>query len=80
MGELFVFRYVKEFHPRMIGLTGSMQDIEKVCKVYRVYFMKTNDDEKDYLVDHSIIMVGLVLPRYSRKEYIILNFYFIVEY
>ena len=48
--------YVKEFHPRMIGLRGTLEEVKKVAKLYRVYFMKTNDT-KDYLVDHSIIMV-----------------------
>jgi cytochrome oxidase Cu insertion factor (SCO1/SenC/PrrC family) len=49
--------YVKEFHPRMIGLRGSLEEIKKVAKLFRVYFMKTNDSKTDYLVDHSIIMV-----------------------
>lgn len=46
----------------MIGLTGSPDDIKKMCKLYRVYFSKTDEsnDGKDYLLDHSIIMVGRV--------------------
>ena len=57
--------YVKEFHPRMIGLTGSKDDIMKVTKSYRVYFTKAgvgemtgnegNVSEDEYLIDHSII-------------------------
>lgn len=50
--------YIKEFHPRMIGLRGTMEEVKKAAKLFRVYFMKTNDS-KDYLVDHSIIMVRL---------------------
>lgn len=49
--------YVREFHPRMIGLRGSLEEVKKVAKLFRVYFMKTNDSKTDYLVDHSIIMV-----------------------
>ena len=52
-------KYVKEFHPRMIGLRGTLEEVKKVAKLYRVYFMKTNDT-KDYLVDHSIIMVSVL--------------------
>lgn len=47
--------YVKEFHPKLLGLTGSMPQVQEAAKAYRVYFTKT-DDSKDYLVDHSIIM------------------------
>lgn len=57
--------YVKEFHPRMIGLTGSPEAIKKAAKGYRVYYTRASvgemtgadaeQDEKDYLIDHSII-------------------------
>lgn len=48
--------YVKGFHPRMVGLTGSMDAVKAAAKQYRVYFMKTDDDKDNYLIDHSIIM------------------------
>jgi protein SCO1/2 len=48
--------YVKEFHPRLIGLTGSEEAVKAASKAYRVYFHKTGEDAQDYLVDHSIIM------------------------
>ena len=47
--------YVKEFHPRMIGLTGPPERVTEAAKAYRVYFSKTQDSEDDYLIDHSII-------------------------
>ncbi|KAG2454361.1 hypothetical protein HYH02_001385 [Chlamydomonas schloesseri] len=47
--------YVQEFHPRMVGLTGSMDKIKAVSKAYRVYYNKTGESDTDYLVDHSII-------------------------
>lgn len=43
----------------MIGLRGSLEEVKKVAKLFRVYFMRTNDSPTDYLVDHSIIMVCL---------------------
>jgi protein SCO1/2 len=48
--------YLAEFHPAMLGLTGTWEQIKQVCKAYRVYF-STPEGVKpgmDYLVDHSI--------------------------
>jgi protein SCO1/2 len=44
-----------EFHPRLIGLTGSKEACSSAARAFRVYYHKT-DDGPDYLVDHSIIM------------------------
>ena len=52
-----VKEYVKEFHPRLIGVTGSVEACKSAAKQYRVYYHKTGDEDgDDYLVDHSIIM------------------------
>lgn len=50
--------YTKEFHPKLLGMTGTKEEIAKVAKSYRVYFSMSDDDEKtdDYLVDHSIFI------------------------
>ncbi|KAK9699150.1 hypothetical protein RND81_08G156000 [Saponaria officinalis] len=48
--------YIKEFHPKLIGLTGDPEEIRKVARAYRVYYMKTTEEGSDYLVDHSIVM------------------------
>jgi protein SCO1/2 len=37
--------YVKSFHPRLVGLTGSPEEIEAVAKAYRVYFKRVPDPE-----------------------------------
>ncbi|KAF9283418.1 Cu-binding protein [Mortierella alpina] len=51
-----VNEYVKDFHKDLIGLTGSMEEVGRVAKAYRVYFSKPPKvaDGEDYLVDHSI--------------------------
>ncbi|RKO86890.1 thioredoxin-like protein, partial [Blyttiomyces helicus] len=50
--------YVREFHPKFVGLTGTYQQIRRVARAYRLYFSAppraVDDDETDYLVDHSI--------------------------
>ncbi|GAV73571.1 SCO1-SenC domain-containing protein [Cephalotus follicularis] len=51
-----VREYVKEFHPKLVGLTGNPDEIKKVARAYRVYYMKTAEEDSDYLVDHSIVM------------------------
>ncbi|OAY68024.1 Protein SCO 1, mitochondrial, partial [Ananas comosus] len=51
-----VHDYVKEFHPDLIGLTGTPDEIRQVARAYRVYYMKTEEEDSDYLVDHSIVM------------------------
>ncbi|KZD12794.1 SCO family protein [Oceanibaculum pacificum] len=49
--------YVEHFHPRMVGLTGSEEQVAKAAKAYRVYYKKVEDaSSTDYLVDHSSII------------------------
>lgn len=44
--------YVSFFHEKLIGLTGTVEQIDKIKKAYRVYAAKA-DDSPDYLVDHT---------------------------
>ena len=48
-----------DFHPRFHWLTGTKDQIASVTRAFRVYFSKVDendDNEEDYLVDHSIVM------------------------
>jgi cytochrome oxidase Cu insertion factor (SCO1/SenC/PrrC family) len=45
--------YVSMFHPRLIGLTGSAEQIRSVALAYRVYYAKYPPDSRDYVIDHS---------------------------
>jgi len=50
----FLKDYVTAFHPRMIGLTGTAEEIKAVAKAYRVYYAKApSESDEDYLMDHS---------------------------
>lgn len=49
--------YVENFHPRMVGLTGSPEQIEKAAKAYRVYYKKAESGSaSEYLMDHTSIV------------------------
>ena len=45
--------YVPLFHPRLIGLTGSAEQIGRTALAYKVYYAKFPPDSPDYVVDHS---------------------------
>lgn len=51
-----VEQYLQDFHPTIVGLTGTYEAVKNVCKRFRVYFSTPPDVKpgQDYLVDHSI--------------------------
>ena len=48
MGE-----YVKSFDPRIVGLSGSPEQITAAAKAYKVYVSPHTGEGPSYLVDHS---------------------------
>jgi protein SCO1/2 len=48
--------YVSSFDPRIVGLSGSPQEIAQVEKAYRVYARKAPTKDGDYSMDHSSIV------------------------
>jgi cytochrome oxidase Cu insertion factor (SCO1/SenC/PrrC family) len=46
--------YAANFHPRLLALTGSAEQVDAAEKDYRVYAKKVTEASKaDYLMDHS---------------------------
>jgi cytochrome oxidase Cu insertion factor (SCO1/SenC/PrrC family) len=49
--------YVSNFHPGMVGLTGTPEQIAQVAKAYRVYYQKAaGATGEDYLMDHTLLI------------------------
>lgn len=57
-------QYVASFHPRLVGLTGTVGQVEAAAKAYRVYFKKAEAGQEPgaYSVDHTSI-IYLMDPR-----------------
>jgi len=55
------------FHERMIGLTGSDEQIRAASRAYRTFYSVQPSDDEFYLVDHSTFTY-LVLPEHGFVE------------
>jgi len=49
-----VKKYVAAFHPKLVGLTGSAEQIKAAAKAYGVYYQRREEEgASEYLMDHS---------------------------
>ncbi len=50
--------FAAAFSPRLVGLTGSVEQLGKAARAYRVYFAerRTGTGPNDYTMDHSSIL------------------------
>ena len=46
-------QFVSAFHPRMVGLTGTPDEIARVAKEYGIFFARGKGTEDGYLMEHS---------------------------
>jgi protein SCO1/2 len=66
--------YVKLFHPDLVGLTGTPEQIEAIKKNYRIFATKVQDENmSDYTIDHSTFIYlvspdNKVLSMYRMKD------------
>ena len=63
---------VKDFaanlHPKMIGLTGSPEQVKAASLAYKTYYKAQPAEDEFYLVDHSTFSY-LVLPKIGFVEF-----------
>ena len=60
--------FAANLHPRMIGLTGSEEQVKAASQAYKTYFKKQDATDEFYLVDHSTFTY-LVLPEVGFVEF-----------
>jgi cytochrome oxidase Cu insertion factor (SCO1/SenC/PrrC family) len=48
--------YRKRYHSRLLALTGPLERLTAVAKLFRIYISSIPDGVDDYLVDHSICL------------------------
>ena len=60
--------FTEAFHPRMLGLTGSEEQVKAASQAYRTYYSKQDGDPEFYLVDHTTLTY-LSLPEHGFVEF-----------
>ena len=61
--------FVETMHERMIGLTGTPEEIDAVSKSWRNFYrLNDQDDPENYLVDH-MTNTYLVMPGAGTVEF-----------
>lgn len=53
-----VGEYVKHFHPRMVGLTGTEEQVKAAARAYKIFYQKVEEkggDPDAYVMDHSAV-------------------------
>jgi protein SCO1/2 len=63
-----VGQYAQAFYPRMVGLTGTPEQVAKAAKAFRVYYQKAEvQGSSTYLMDHSAFTY-LMGPDWSVRD------------
>lgn len=60
--------FAANLHPKMVGLTGSAEQVKAASLAYKTYFKAQPAEDEFYLVDHSTFTY-LVLPQIGFVEF-----------
>lgn len=64
--------FTENLHPRMIGLTGSPEQVKVASQAYKTFYRKQEGDPEFYLMDHStftyLTLPGIGFVDFFRRE------------
>lgn len=63
-----VAEFTDIFHPRMIGLTGSPEQVHAASQAFKTYYQREDTEDEYYLIDHTT-GAYFVLPEHGFVEY-----------
>jgi len=63
-----VGEFTDNFHDRMLGLTGSPEQVRAASQAYRTVYTREDTDDEYYLVSHTTLSY-LVLPEHGFQEF-----------
>jgi len=63
-----VAAFTDYFHDKMLGLTGSPEQVAAASRAYKTYYKKNDDDPEYYTVDHSTFTY-FVMPGYGVVDF-----------
>lgn len=64
--------FAANLHPKMIGLTGTEEQVKAASQAYKTYYRKQDGDDEFYLVDHStftyLMLPGIGFADFFKRE------------
>lgn len=60
--------YTANLHPDMLGLTGSLEQVDGASKAYKTYYAKQETGDEFYLMDHSTFTY-LMMPQSGLADF-----------
>lgn len=64
--------FAENLHPKMIGLTGTEEQVKAASQAYKTYYRKQDGDDEFYLVDHStftyLMLPGIGFADFFKRE------------